>query len=431
VTSRLGRLSGMTKLSRAAGLRPAALAAMAAAVAVAALVAGGCTPEGTPMRAPPVGKEVPLMRVRLGEDVASLVVEVRGPWRLIGDAGEVAGGDKLDWAPVVLQDGRITVGTAPPVTGSADLVSEHDGTIWIRQAVGGTPRERAYRGSVRFVITSGGLIRVVNVVPMEAYLAGVLANELPKPWHVEAYKALAVAARTYALQERMTRKRSDSDVSDSTASQVYGGCQTETRTAWEAIKGTWGVVGSYPGAGGKPTLFLMYYSSTCGGLTTGATAAFGDVAPPPLIGGVTCTYCQQSPKFRWPDVALTKQEVADAMHRSGAPELVSLGPIVTVEVAERNGPNQRATLIRVIGKSGTSVLVQARLWRGLVGASKVPSTWFDIEDAGDRIILKNGRGSGHGVGLCQWGAQYLAEHGKTGEEILRYYYPGVVLVRAY
>jgi stage II sporulation protein D len=67
----------------------------------------------------------------------------------------------------------------------------------------------------------------------------------------------------------------------------------------------------------------------------------------------------------------------------------------------------------------------------LMGPKRVRSTWFDIQDAGDRILLKNGRGDGHGVGLCQWGAEYLAEHGKTAEEILRYYYPGVELVKAY
>ena len=59
------------------------------------------------------------------------------------------------------------------------------------------------------------------------------------------------------------------------------------------------------------------------------------------------------------------------------------------------------------------------------------STWFDVEDQGDRIVLTHGRGFGHGVGMCQWGAEYLARHGKTGEEILRYYYPKVELVRAY
>jgi len=409
----------------------AALAMLAVAVGAAALGLGGCAPEGPPVRAPKIGNEVPLVRVHLGDDAASLVVAVRGPWRLTADSGEVGKGPRLDWTLCQVQDGEIVFGEAAPVAGAVELAAETDGTIWVRQTVGGTTRERAYRGSVRLGPAAGGVVRVVNTLPLEAYVAGVLANELVRSWHVETYKALAVAARTYALQERSSRGRYDADVHDSTASQVYGGCLTETLTAWEAVERTWGIVGTYRGPEGKPTLLRMYYSSTCGGMTASAAEVSSGPVPPPLVGGVSCTWCRQSPKYRWPDVALTKREIADGQRRSDAPELASLGPVDKVEVAERDGPNLRATLIRIVGASGKSVLVRAANWRSLVGAGKVPSTWFDVEDAGDRILLKNGHGYGHGVGLCQWGAEFLAARGKTGEEILRYYYPGVELVRAY
>jgi len=409
----------------------AAMAVLAAITGAVALGLGGCAPEGPPVRAPRIGKEVPFVRVHLGDDAPSVMVAVHGPWRLTADSGEVGKGARLDWTTVALKDEQIVFGDSPPVVGAVELTGEHDGTIWVRQTVGGASRERGYRGSVRLAPGAGGTVRVVNTLPLEAYVAGVVANELKKAWNVEAYKAQAIAARTYALQERNTHSRYDADVSDSPSSQVYGGCMTETKTAWEALERTWGIVGTYRGAEGKPTLLRMYYSSTCGGMTASAADAFGGTAPPPLFGGVSCIWCSQSPKYRWPDVVLTKQEIADGLHRSIDPELASLGPVDKVEVAERTGANMRATVIRVVGRSGKSVLIRAGNWRLLVGAGKVPSTWFDIEDAGDHIILKNGHGFGHGVGLCQWGAEYLAERGKTGEEILRYYYPGVELVRAY
>jgi stage II sporulation protein D len=81
--------------------------------------------------------------------------------------------------------------------------------------------------------------------------------------------------------------------------------------------------------------------------------------------------------------------------------------------------------------AGAVVLVQANYWRALVGNGRVPSTWFTLRDQGDRLLITDGRGYGHGVGLCQWGAEYLAEHGQTGEQILRYYYPKVELLKAY
>jgi len=128
---------------------------------------------------------------------------------------------------------------------------------------------------------------------------------------------------------------------------------------------------------------------------------------------------------------LTKAEIMAAVRRRGSGVLRNLGNVVRVEVAERTGEDGRARRIRLVDETGRSVLVRAADWRIWVGASKVPSTWFWIEDRGDAIALVRGRGFGHGVGLCQWGAQFLATRGQTGEQILRYYYPGVDLVRAY
>jgi len=412
------------------GLQAWATRSLLAAGVGAALLAG-CSCQGPHPRGPIGGREVPLVRVRLGDETPSVQVAVTGPWRLTGPSGEVASGANLEWTDVAIRDGRVVFGQKAPVAGPLELHAETDGSLWVSQTVGAAQRQRAYRGILRFIPAEGGAICVVNVLSAEAYLAGVLANELPKSWHVEAYKAQAVAARSYALAERNLRTRYDFDVGDSAASQVYGGYSTETRTAWEAVHATWGIVTTYRGAGGKTYLLKAYYHSTCGGETASAGSIFGGPTPPPLAGGVACTYCVRSTKFRWPDVVLTKQEIGDALKRSGDADLARLGPVDQVEVAATNGPGGRAEQIRMADTAGAAVLVQANYWRALVGNGRVPSTWFTLRDQGDRLLVTDGRGYGHGVGLCQWGAEYLAEHGQTGEQILRYYYPTVELLKAY
>jgi stage II sporulation protein D len=385
-----------------------------------------------PIRPPAViaTREVPNIRVRLGEETPSLKVAVDGPYRLTSARGEVATGDSLDWTEIAFNKGSVSFGqvTEP---GPLEIHATCDGGIFVSQTVGGTVRERNYRGSIQIIPTGAGTLRIVNTLPAEHYLAGVLANEMIKSWPVEAYKAQCVAARTFALIERNARLRYDFDVYDSTASQVYGGCGTENQTAWDAVAGTFGIVATYRGAGGKPQLLKTYYCSTCGGMTASAGSVFGGETPPPLAGGVKCDYCRRSPKYRWPDVTLTKKEIGEAMRQSGYTDLVRLGPIARVEVASTAGPGGRAEAIRVIDTAGAAVLIRAGYWRSLVGHTKIFSTWFTLVDKGDRILVTDGRGFGHGVGLCQWGAAYLAERGKTGEEIVRYYYPSAELTRAY
>jgi len=390
----------------------------------------GCACE-RPRRAARMGADVPLIRVRLGSDARSVAVAVEGSWRLTGGQGEIASGKRLDWTQVTATGGHLVFGGIATVNGAVELAGADDGPVQVSQAVGGKARRRSYRGTLRVAPTGEGAVRLVNVLPMEAYLAGVLANELYPSWHVEAYKAQCIAARAYALRERNARRRHDFDVYDSTLSQVYAGVGTETDTAWEAVEATWGVVATCRSADGKHALFRTYYHSTCGGDTVPAESVFGGSTPAPLVGGTRCTYCRESTKYRWPAVVLTKRDVSDALRRSGLATLTALGDVWRVEVATQTGRDGRAQRIRIVDTAGKSVLLRAGYWRILVGASKVPSTWFTIEDRGDRIALTDGRGYGHGVGLCQWGAQYLAAHGKTGEEIVRYYYPKAELVRVY
>jgi len=416
------------KESDGRGLRGAALFAVLA-VGMAAAVLGGCACEGPRPRDLARAERAPFIRVKLGSDTASLGVAVDGPYRLADRSGKIASGDRLEWTRFDLREGVLAAGGRALGPGTVELHPERDGTLCVRQRVGGGVRERSYRGFLRIAPTPEGAVRAINIVRMEAYLAGVLANELPRTWHPEAYAAQAVAARTYALDHRNRRVARDFDIYDSERSQVYGGFDTETDKTWEAVAATCGVVATYRDEAGRLHLLTTYYHSTCGGATAPVGEVFGGRTPPPLAG-VKCPYCFRSRRYRWSGKEIFKKEVGEALRRSGLEALRRLGEVQGVEIAAR-ASDGRATKIRVTDAGEYSVALRADLWRNLVGGRKAPSTWFTIRDAGDRIVLEEGHGLGHGVGMCQYGAEYLAEHGKTAEEILRYYYPGVQLVRAY
>ena len=418
--ARVSARRGLSRLALVAGLGLAMVA--------------GCSceqPRPRPMPAPSVGvKDQPIVRVRLGDETPSVWIAVMAPWRLIGPAGQVAAGEKMEWAELVCQSGGVVFAGQPPIRGGVELYAEADGALWVRQTVNGKDRERYYRGYLRILPTTAGALRIINILPIEHYLAGVVGGEMPASWNIEALKAQAVAARSYALAESNGRTKSDFDVYDSTLSQVYTGCGGEADSVWRALVATQGIVASYSAGWGRSQVLTAWFHSTCGGGTVPSGSIFGGETPPPLKG-VVCNYCRNSPRYNWPEVVLTKKEIGEAMKKTGYTAIVKLKAIARVEVASRFGDDGRAAGIRLVDEAGAAVIVDANYFRGILGPGRIFSTWFDIEDRGGGIALTNGRGWGHGVGLCQYGARYLADRGKTAEEILRFYYPKVELVRAY
>jgi len=391
-----------------------------------AVLLGGCSCQGPAARDLTAGKGVPVIRVKLGDDAPSLAVAVAGPWRLAHDGRKAASGQALAWTDLAEAGGQIVLGGRPLGPGPVELTGDVDGSVRVRPSAGG--RERAYRGIVRISRVPGGGLRAVNVLNLEGYLAGVVCNEMPSSWNPEALKAQAVAARTFALRARNAGTRRDFDVYDSTLSQAYGGFGSETEKSRQAVLETWAIVGTYGGKGGRGALLPMYYHSTCGGATAAAGEIFGGTTLPPLKG-VPCRYCYRSRRYEWSDVVLTKQEISEAMRRSSNAAVRALGPLSRLEIAATTSGG-RVALVRLVDAQGASATLRSSTFRLLVGAMRVASNWFTVEDRGDALAF-SGRGFGHGVGMCQYGAQYLAEHGKTAEEILRYYYPGVKLARAY
>lgn len=383
-----------------------------------------------PIRPPGAGRSVPTIRVRLVDATGRATVAVTGGYRIAVDG---AAGDEF-------QTGL--AGTEITRTPAGFLL---DGREYVGQVLTIEPTEpvsmvrlgrRTYHG--RLVLRAAdvaGLFSVDNHVNLERYLAGVLARELYGDWHLETYKALAVASRTYALYVIRHEGRTRSfDVYADQRSQVYGGAADETDKSRRAVRDTWGQVLVYDaGTGAEP--IKAFFSSACGGVTNPAEALEPGPweAMAPLTGGVTCEDCRFSPRWRWDPVRVDKAEVYRALGRTYR-SIALFGSMRELRVAERT-PWGRPVWVEVLGPGNLSDRVRADDLRlCLLRAGVAPGLYSancNITDTGDQIVFTEGRGFGHGVGLCQYGAEGKARRGLRYFEILYSYYPGAQIKQAW
>lgn len=276
---------------------------------------------------------------------------------------------------------------------------------------------------------------VVNHVDIESYLDGLVNMEFNASWPQEAIDAQVIAARTYALYQMMvmsTKKGGshfdlDSDIKD----QVYDGSTREDYRSKRSANRTRGMI--LKASLGDHWPIKAYYHSTCGGVTELPEVVWGK----PEKGfkrRVACGYCKNSPRFVW-DVPLTSREIAEAFQKGGkwGRDLVT-SRLLDLRVAEQD-PSGRA--LRVVSKWKSlegrefALEVPANTFRNWIGPSRLKSTNFQSLAAGPDGWVLRGKGFGHGVGLCQWGAKTLGEMGKTSSQILKFYYPDTVLARAW
>ena len=262
---------------------------------------------------------------------------------------------------------------------------------------------------------SRGEITDIKRLEMEKYLLGVVAREMSPDWPIEALKAQAVVARTYAYSE-LGRFDSDGfDLTSDTRSQIYDPGPVSD-SARQAVSKTRGEVLGFHGE-----LLGVYYHSCCGGHTTSPKTAWGAQARSPRpLRGVPDSVCHSSPYMRWTSF-FTSKELSGLL---GGRRLRGRN-VAWVEVASRDRAGYATLLKAKIGRE--TVRVPGFLLRRELGDKDLPSLKI-------RRIVKlkggfefQGSGMGHGVGLCQWGAKLLALRGWPYERILKHYFPGAVL----
>jgi len=402
----------------------------------------GCGPPRYRVRTSEVDRNrIPAIRVGLATDRTSVRAAGTGRFQLRDLAsGENLGEDrrgrtwsmdaKGSWIEVISSDG-IKVGL---FSGPVRLLPlERGGRIWVD--------DREYRGVID-IVPEGGRLNIVNELDLENYLRGVVPVEIGrlKASQIDAVKAQAVAARTYALANRGRRKTRGFDIYATVEDQVYRGFAVETRTSDAAIAETYGVVASYKGR-----MISPFYSSTCGGRTENIHEAWNSSAVPYLRSvkdeGRGVVFCGPSPVYRW-----TVEWERDTLERILSETLPSRsrrvdGPLEIRDLRIRKrSKSGRVQELEIKTQQGNFRVegdeVRRVLRRPSQGSPLLRSTLFSLKIYKDRQgrpgrIVATGGGFGHGIGLCQYGAIGMANRGYRFDQILRHYFRGTDLRRLY
>jgi stage II sporulation protein D len=272
---------------------------------------------------------------------------------------------------------------------------------------------REYAGRLDLMRSGEGTLAVVNDLPLEEYLVGVLRAESSERWPLEALRAQAVASRTYAAYHRRLNAAKPYHVVASTAHQQFAGRVPEGSPIWAAVQETTGQVLRWEGE-----LFPAFYHTNSGGYTDDPRQIFGTRNMPGLRP-VVCPLAAGTPHFAW-TLDLRLGDLAEMLRRGQ----VGVGAVRSIEVTERTA-SLRATVVTVRGTAGTQRL-RGNDFRRIIGYDTLKSTLFAVAVDGT-VARFSGRGYGHGIGMCQWGAKGMAEHGASADRILAFYYPGATL----
>jgi stage II sporulation protein D len=246
---------------------------------------------------------------------------------------------------------------------------------------------------------------LVNELPLEDYVKNVVNAEVAANWDMEALKAQAVIARTYALYQKNAAGNPHYDITSSVLHQVYKGSAIDARISY-AVMTTEREVLTYDGK-----LIEALYHSTCGGRTEDPAEVFGKSYP--YMKPVESN-CEISPYWMW-ERKIPPDEIDKALDLTGIKEIsistyTSTGRVKTVAVVHDNG----------------TTTVKATDLRKLLGWNRLPSTNFTVTRENGQFVFE-GKGYGHGVGLCQWSALKMAQEGKSYREILSFFYPGTTI----
>lgn len=291
---------------------------------------------------------------------------------------------------------------------------------------------RDYRGEVAVIPAPAGLT-VVNRLGLESYLAGVLSAEMGRrdPTEMEAMYAQAVISRTYAVRNLGKRRALGFDLYGTVSDQVYGGVGAETGQSWEAVRATRAQIVTW-----KDQPIDAFFYSTCGGRTESGAAVFQLAGDPYLksirdVDANGLAYCRFSPRFRWREEY--SGDSLEAMLQRTLPGLtrVSAGSVSRVEDVKvtRHTPSGRVEAVefRLNGQRVTVTGQAVRRAFLLPDGGMLRSTAFEVQERADGARVSwlaiDGRGAGHGVGFCQWGAVGRAREGQRYQEILAAYYP--------
>ena len=262
-----------------------------------------------------------------------------------------------------------------------------------------------YKGNL--LIKPAEKTQIVEILPLEEYLYGVLPYEMSYSWPIEALKAQAVAARTYTLKSIEGTKQNPFDLYNDTRSQMYKGSAKVYDSVKQAVDATKGQVLKY-----NKNVFYTYYHANCGGHTDTPPWLASAVKP---LHGAKCGYCNHGAGATW-KYTLSKDTVNSFLKKNKI-----AGTIKNIKIASKTSSGRAKDL--KITTTKTTKTIPCNTFRVGVGATKFKSCFITNING----LTFSGKGYGHGGGLCQEGAKGMAEAGKKYKDILKQYYPGATL----
>lgn len=353
------------------------------------------------MGAPPPKRKPNYVRIAIVQNASQLTLSIKGRYEIVSPhTNEVLiRGNSLRRAKVLPTRSGVKLNKYSFKIYAIKIKPERKADIFLNRY--------RLRGDLEIIRQKNGTLLAINEIDIEDYLCGVLREEVSPHWPLAALKAQAVAARTFALYQNSIVGDKDYALDNTVYSQVYGGVRQETWPTTRAVRQTAGEVLTY-----NEKIFPAFFHATCGGQTEDASKLW-DINIPPLKG-VNCPFCQRSPHYSW-KAEIPFSQIKQKLNKKGH----KLGRISRISAIGRD-KSGRVEKIKISGDK--EIIIEANKFRLIVGADLIRSANFKMV-VKNKNLLMQGFGWGHGVGLCQWGAYFMAKKGFDYRQILGYYYP--------
>ncbi len=273
--------------------------------------------------------------------------------------------------------------------------------------------ENVYRGlaEIRF---EKDAINVINELGLEELVMSQVGREVSSGFKPEAQKAQAIAARTFVLHEKMHSKYKGFDLKNLAGEgKIYFGTATEHVPGNEAVDATCGITLKYQGE----TAFTPYFSN-CGGYTEDVSEVWGTASKEPYLTPVPCFFCKAGEHYTW-QREIAKTHILATLNAAGR----SAGDIYEIDPNYEVSKSGRTKTVRISTDKG-QITLALNDFRAIVGYNVLMSARALTCRPKAGTFYFTGKGWGHGVGMCQDGANGMAKQGHSYKEILRRYYPG-------
>jgi stage II sporulation protein D len=360
--------------------------------------------------APGFAKEQ-MVRIAVVRGAGDCIISVRGPYQIRdGLSGRLLlEGRSLPRSRALYRAKKFYIGTR--AFASEYLIISAGKDIRVQ-----TPESsQRFRGSVHVQTDKDGRLVLVNHLDLESYVRGVLYHEISDKWPMEAMKAQAVAARTYALYQirHGHRHRLSYDVTSDVYSQVYGGRGAERYRTNLAVDRTAREVLTFEGK-----VIPAYFHSNSGGHTEDAGELWDHKMAP--LAGRPDPFSEDAPGYNWTR-NFRSGDVRAKLKEKG----LDVGEIKDIKIVKTTASGRVKELV-IESRAGKKTKVEGKVFRSALGANLVRSSLYEVVMKGYYFDLV-GRGWGHGVGMSQWGAYNMSRRRKDYKEILSFYYPGAVI----